>query len=317
MAPMRVIVLLLPDVHLLDLSGPVQTFYEAAECGADYEIVHTGVTPTVRSSQGLVLADLVPLPVVTSDDMVLVPGIDSTTLDRLDHVPVEWLLRAEAAGATICAVCTGAFVLGRAGLLDGRECATHWKTTRRLAEKHPRAHVVDNRLFVRDGTIVTSAGVTSGIDMALSLVEERHGPLLTAKVAREMVVYLRRSGDRDQTSVYLDYRTHLHPGVHRVQDEMVAHPERKHSATDLARLAGMSPRNLARVFRRTTGITPLAFAQKVRLQVARDLMSDPELTLEGISARCEFADARQLRRLFKSSFGAPPSAWRGGTGARA
>ena len=317
MRPMKVVVLLLPDVHLLDLSGPVQTFYEANGFGARYEIAHAGVTPTVRSSQGLVLADLAPLPEVQSGDMVLVPGIDSTTLDRLDHVPSDWLRRAHAAGATLCAVCTGTFVLGRAGLLDGRECATHWKTTRLLAEKHPQARVIDNRLFVRDGLIVTSAGVTSGIDMALALVEEHHGPLVTAKVAREMVVYLRRSGDRDQESIYLDYRTHLHPGVHRVQDEMIAHPERKHSAADLARLAGMSSRHLARVFRKTTGITPLAFQQKVRLQVARDLLADPGQTLEGISARCGFADARQLRRLFKLSFGAPPSVWRSGTGASA
>jgi transcriptional regulator GlxA family with amidase domain len=313
---MKVFVLVLPDVHLLDLSGPVQTFYEANGFGAAYEIVPCGLAPTVKSSQGLVLADLAPLPTAGAGDMVLIPGIDSATLDRLDHVPSAWLQEAHAAGATLCAVCSGAFVLAHAGLLDGRECATHWKTTALLAARYPKARVVENRLFVRDGTIVTSAGVTSGIDMALALVEERHGPLVTAKVAREMVVYLRRSGDRDQTSIYLDYRTHLHPGVHRVQDELVAHPERKHSAGELARLAGMSPRNLARVFRKTTGITPHAFAQKVRLQVAQDLLNDPDLTLEGISARCGFADARQLRRLFKHSFGAPPSVWRSESGAR-
>ncbi len=313
---MKVFVLLLPDVHLLDLSGPVQTFYEANGFGASYEIVHCGVAPKVRSSQGLVLADLVVLPPVEAGDMVLIPGMDSETLDRLDHVPTSWLTEAHAAGATLCAVCSGAFVLAHAGLLEGRECATHWKLTARLASRYPNARVVDNRLFVRDGAVVTSAGVTSGIDMALALVEEQYGPLVTAKVAREMVVYLRRSGDRDQTSIYLDYRTHLHPGVHRVQDELVAHPEKKHSAGELARLAGMSPRNLARVFVKTTGITPHAFAQKVRLQVARDLLHDPDLTLEGISARCGFADARQLRRLFKLSFGAPPSVWRSESGAR-
>lgn len=313
---MRVLVLLLPDVHLLDLSGPVQTFYEANGFGASYELHYVGRTPTVRAAQGLVLGDLAPLPAVAGSDLVLVPGIDSSTLDRLSHVPVDWLRSAEAAGATICAVCTGAFVLAHAGLLDGRQCATHWKTSRLLAERHPRVGVVENRLFVRDGAIVTSAGVTSGIDMALALVEERHGPLVTARVAREMVVYVRRAGDRDQTSVYLDHRTHLHPGVHRAQDAVIAHPDRKLSIPELARIAGMSPRNLTRVFRRATGITPHAFAQKVRLEVARNLLGDPGRTLESISTECGFADARQLRRLFKHTFGTPPSAWRSEQGAR-
>jgi transcriptional regulator GlxA family with amidase domain len=183
--------------------------------------------------------------------------------------------------------------------------------TGRLATRFPRARVAEDRLFVVDGGVVTSAGVTAGVDMALALLEERHGPILTARVAREMVVYLRRSGDRNQESIYLDHRTHLHPGVHRVQDALVAHPDRKLTIAELAKVAAMSPRHLTRVFRRATGITPNAFAQKVRLQVARDLLLDPSLTLESISERCGFSDARQLRRLFKQAFGAPPSAWRG------
>jgi transcriptional regulator GlxA family with amidase domain len=306
----RLAVLVLPDVHLLDLGGPVQTFYEANEHGTDYRIAFCGIATEARSAQGLVLANLDPLPDLEPGDMVLVPGIESSTLDRLSHAPVAWLRAAHEAGALICSICTGAFVLGNAGLLDGRDCTTHWKLTDRLARQFPRARVADNRLFVRDGGIVTSAGVTAGVDMALALLEERHGPILTAAVAREMVVYLRRSGDRDQSSIYLDHRTHLHPGIHRVQDALVAHPERKLSIEQLAKIAAMSPRHLTRVFRRATGITPNAFAQRVRLQVARDLLLDPGLTLESISSRCGFSDARQLRRLFKQTFGTPPSAWR-------
>lgn len=306
----RLAVLVLTEVHLLDLAGPVQTFYEANEFGADYRIEFCGIAPETASAQGLVFSHLGPLPELERGDMVLVPGIDSKTVDRLSHAPLAWLRAAHEAGAVICSICTGAFVLGNAGLLDGRDCTTHWKMTALLASRFPRARVADDRLFVRDGNIVTSAGVTAGVDMALALLEDRHGPILTSRVAREMVVYLRRSGDRDQSSIYLDHRTHLHPGIHRVQDALVAHPERKLTIEQLSKIAAMSPRHLSRVFRRATGITPNAFAQKVRLQVARDLLLDPDLTLESISSRCGFSDARQLRRLFKQTFGAPPSAWR-------
>jgi transcriptional regulator GlxA family with amidase domain len=170
--------------------------------------------------------------------------------------------------------------------------------------------VLDDRLFVEDGGVITSAGVASGIDMALALVEQYRGPIAAARVAREMVVYLRRNGDEEQRSVYLDHRTHLHPGVHRVQDFLVAHPERKASLAALARIAAMSPRNLARVFRRATGITPHQFATKVKVQVARDLLGDPQRTVEGIAASCGFEDARQLRRLWRQSFGSSIAAFR-------
>jgi transcriptional regulator GlxA family with amidase domain len=172
------------------------------------------------------------------------------------------------------------------------------------------ARVVDNRLFIEDGDVITSAGIASGIDMALALVERDHGPLTAARVAREMVVYLRRTGDQDQESVYLDHRTHLHPGVHRVQDYIVAHPDTKPTLERLAHIAAMSPRNLARVFRRATRLTPKQFAAKVKLQVAHDLLDDPRRSVEDIAASCGFEDARQLRRLWRRTFGVSISEFR-------
>jgi transcriptional regulator GlxA family with amidase domain len=170
--------------------------------------------------------------------------------------------------------------------------------------------VLANRLFVDDGPITTSAGIASGIDMALALVERRHGPLITAAAAREMVVYLRRDGAHQQESVYLDYRTHLHPGVHRVQDWLIAHPEERATLEDLARLAAMSPRNLTRVFRQATGISIQEFTTRLRLERARDLLHDPGLTIEAIATRCGFESARQLRRLWRQELGTTPSAER-------
>jgi transcriptional regulator GlxA family with amidase domain len=263
----------------------------------------------VRSAQGLLLGGLTPLPEPREGDLVLVPGTSSAKLDRL-RVPGEWLRAASEAGARIASVCTGAFALARAGLLDGRRCTTHWKVVRRLAAEAPRARVVDDCLFVEDGGVVTSAGVASGIDMALALVEQDFGPLVAARVAREMVVYLRRNGQEQQRSIYLDHRTHLHPGVHRVQDWLVANPQKKPILSQLARIAGMSPRHLARVFRRATNLTPKQFAARIKVQVARDLLGDPQRTVEAIAASCGFDDARQLRRLWKQSFGVSIAAFR-------
>jgi transcriptional regulator GlxA family with amidase domain len=316
LAPCRVLVLVLPDVHLLDLAGPVQALWEANALGARYEIAYVGRDPQVRSAQGLALADLAPLPEPRAGDLVLLPGMDSRSLGRLGAlVPSTWLRRAHAAGARIASVCSGAFALARAGLLDGRSCTTHWKVAGRLQREHPRARVVQNRLFVKDAGIVTSAGVASGIDMALSLIEEDHGPLLVTRVARELVVYLRRDGASSQQSVFLEYRTHLHPGVHRVQDFLVAHPEERPSLEDLSDRAGMSVRNLTRVFRRETGITLKDFAQRVKLQVARDLLQGADLKVEAVASSCGFEDARQLRRLWRRTYGASVSEWRRTAGA--
>jgi transcriptional regulator GlxA family with amidase domain len=266
--PPRVLVLVLPHVHLLDLAGPVQAFWEAAGFGAGYELGYVGVQREARSGQGLLLADLSPLPKPEPSDLVLVPGIRSDTLDRIPGEPLTWLRSAHACGARLASVCSGAFVLGRAGLLDGRTCTTHWKVAERLQRENPRARVVQNRLFVKAGRLITSAGVASGIDMA------------------------------------------LHPTVHRVQDWLVAHPEKRRTLDDLGRMAGMSPRHLSRVFREATGITPLEFAHRVKLELGRDLLRSPELKVEAVADRCGFGDARQLRRLWRATYGASVSEWR-------
>jgi transcriptional regulator GlxA family with amidase domain len=308
---MRLYFLVLPHVHVMDLSGPVQVFYEANGFGGDYRIAYCASTPKVRSAQGLWLSDLEPLPDIRESDFVLVPGLDSATLDQTEDLPVDWLRASAAAGARIGSICSGAFALARAGLLDGRVCTTHWKVTDRLQREHPKARVMANRLFVRDGKLITSAGVASGVDMALAVVEEDHGPLVAAGVAREMVVYLRRGGESDQRSVYLDYRTHLHPGIHRVQDWLVSRVNEKPTITELARVAGMSPRNLTRLFRQATGISLKQFASELKLEVAGNLLRNPNETLESIASECGFKDARQLRRLWRKSYGVNPSAWRG------
>lgn len=307
----RVVFVLLPNAHLLDLAGAAQAFYEADLLGGRYEVLFAGPEPAVTTAQGLRLADLAPLPEVGPGDVVAVPGTESGRLDGLGPaVPVGFLRAAEASGACVSSICTGAFALGHAGLLDGRQCTTHWKVVARLARDFPRARVLEDRLFVKDGPVYTSAGVASGIDLALSMIEDRDGPLVAARVARELVVYLRRNGARDQRSVFLEYRTHMHPGVHRVQDRLVSRPGETPALEELAEVAGMSPRNLTRRFRELTGVTLKEFSHRLKLEVARNLLCDPSLTVEAVAARCGFTDARQLRRLWRRHHHESPTAWR-------
>jgi len=294
----------------MDLAGPVQVLYEANEFGANYDLRFVGAEASVPTAQGFRISGLEPLPEVAPDDWVLVPGIESATLDDLAHVPDAWLRQARADGARLCSICSAAWVLANAGLLNHRQCTTHWKLADRLQQAFPAVHMRRDRLFVRDGELWTSAGETSGVDMALAMVEEDHGPLVVAKVAREMVVYYRRDGKSPQASVYVQYRTHLHPGVHRVQDWLVAHPERRATLDELAEVAAMSPRHLTRVFRQCTGISLKEFTTRLKLEVATNLLRAPGETVESVASQCGFADARQLRRLWKRSYGLSPSHWK-------
>jgi transcriptional regulator GlxA family with amidase domain len=308
----RVIFALLPGVEVLDLAGPVQAFHEANRHGADYQVHVCAVETKVRTDQGLWLSDLEPLPEAGAGDLVLVPGTRTAAVARNDATLVGWLREAYRQGARVGSVCTGSFALGEAGLLDGRQCTTHWSRVDDLQRRFPRARVLTNRLFVEDGPVTTSAGIASGIDMALAIVESDHGPLVAGAAAREMVVYIRRDGGQRQNSVYLDYRTHLHPGIHRVQDWLIAHPEERANLDELGRVASLSPRHLTRVFRQATGVSIQEYRTRLRLERARALLRDPGLTLEAVAARCGFESARQFRRVWKTAFGTPPSAARSG-----
>ncbi len=301
------IFLILPDVEILDLAGPLQAFHEANRARQRYAIHLCSTRDRVRTDQGLWLSGLEPLLEAEEDDLVIVPGMPYRATQRLDRSAVRWLKRAHEAGAHLASVCTGAFVIGEAGLLDNRRCTTHWSRINELQQRFPKAHVLTNRLFVTEEAITTSAGIASGIDMSLALIERAHGPLAAAEVAREMVVYLRRDGSESQQSVYLDYRAHLHPGIHRVQDAITHDPAQRRTLDELAELAAMSPRHLTRLFRQTTGISVLDYTTRIRLELARTLIHDPTQTLDAIAAKCGFDSARQLRRVWSRVLGGSPS----------
>ncbi|MFI1865167.1 GlxA family transcriptional regulator [Streptomyces jumonjinensis] len=296
----QVVFLLLPGVHLLDLAGPAQVFSTAADFGQPYRLGYVAEREQIVSAQGLPLTARTDWPELAPDDLILVPGWRASTLcagPAPDPAALSALRSHHTAGGTVASVCAGAHALGRAGLLDGRRCTTHHDLQDELASLHPRATVVRDVLFTSDDRVVTSAGIASGIDLALHLLAVRHGPALAAQVARGMVVYARRNGHEPQTSAMLRHRAHLDDTVHRVQDLIDARFTEPLPLACLAARGGVSERTLTRLFGRATGgLTPLRYQQTLRLERARHL-TDHGATAESAARQVGFEDARMLRRL--------------------
>ena len=200
---------------------------------------------------------------------------------------------------TVCSICTGAFALGHAGLLKDTECTTHWRRVKALQSQFPQAKVLADILFIKSNNVYTSAGISAGIDLALAILEDLKGPLFTHKVARGLVVYHRRSGTHNQQSIYLDYRNHINPQVHEVQDYLIDNLSKENDIETLASLVGMSPRNLSRVFKEKTGSTILEYLTLLRKEYASTMLNNPEYTIEYIASKCGFKTARQLQRILK------------------
>jgi transcriptional regulator GlxA family with amidase domain len=287
----HVVFLLAPDVHLLDLAGPAQVFAEAADFGYPYTLSYVADRDEVRSAQGLALRAATEWPALTAADIVIVPGWKGES-----PLNVQKLAEHHARGGMVASICSGADALGRAGLLDGRRCTTHHQLQDDLARRYPRARLVRDVLYTVDGRIVTSAGVASGIDLALHLVAAEHGPAAAARVAREMVVYARRNGDEPQASVMLRHRAHLSDVVHRVQDLIDSRFTDRLPLADLASATQVSERTLTRLFTASTGVTPLRYQQLLRVERAEHLIGHGS-TVEAAARAVGFEDARMLRRL--------------------
>lgn len=312
--PRSVVFLVLPQVQLLDLAGPVQVFDTAARLfGAPYTLLFCATSEEIRSAQQLSLARLQRLPEIDGRSLILVPGTGvspSQSRTLLDEETKHWLQESYRAGAQIASICSGTAVLGEAGLLHRRRCTTHWGFLSELQSCYPTAQVLDGVLYVQDQGIITSAGVTSGIDMALWLLEQDCGPRIAALVARELVVYFRRSGQQQQVSIYLQYRSHLDSCIHRVQDWLAEHVSEPATLADLASVGQTSERSLARAFKATTGITPHQYHLLLRLEMAIHLVRETSLSLEAIATKSGFGDARQFRRVWHKHYGTSPSSSR-------
>ncbi|BCJ73446.1 transcriptional regulator [Catellatospora sp. IY07-71] len=295
----EVVFLLVPQLHLLDLAGPAQVFSTAADHGHGYRLHYVAEQEDVPTAQGLPLRARTDWPELGPDDLVVVPGWRSPRLRANGHLTAPTLHRLaafHAAGGTVASVCAGADALGRAGLLAGRRCTTHHDLQDELAARYPAARVVRDVLYTVDDRVVTSAGIASGIDLALHLVAVRHGPAAAARTARAMVVYARRNGDEQQASAMLRHRAHLSDVVHRVQDEIDTRYTERLPLPALAASAGVSPRTLTRLFTAATALTPLRYQQELRRERAEHLIGHGS-TVEAAARAVGFEDARMLRRL--------------------
>ncbi|WP_319461774.1 GlxA family transcriptional regulator [Micromonospora sp. RTP1Z1] len=295
----RVVFLLVPQLHLLDLAGPAQVFSSAADLGYDYRLHYVAEAAEVPTVQGVSLRADTGWPELDRDDLVVVPGWRPAAHGPAGPVGADDLRRLadhHVRGGTVASVCAGAFALGRAGLLDGRRCTTHHEVQDELARRHRAARVVRDVLYVVDDRVVTSAGIASGIDVALHLVATRHGPSAAARIARTLVVYARRNGHEQQASAMMRHRSHLSDAVHRVQDLIDARYSESLPLAGLAAACGVSERTLSRLFRQATGLTPLGYQQLLRVERAEHLIGHGA-TVESAARAVGFTDARMLRRL--------------------
>ncbi len=294
-----------PHVELLDLAGPVQVFTEAKSQGLDAAIEFYSYHDDNISTAGIAFGKIINYKKANlkSGDFVFVPGTDHSYLQSkefaLEKVFFKWIAQCADNMVNTCSICTGAFFLGEAGLLDGRECTTHWRRTDELRSRFPKAKVLADNLYVKSDNIYTSAGISAGIDLALAILEYLKGPHFVHKVARGLVVYHRRDQSHSQKSIYLDFRNHVNPKIHEVQDYLIDNLSGDNSIEMLAEKVAMSPRNLSRVFKETTGSTIVEYLTKLRLENARTLLNNPEYTIEYIASQCGFKTARQLQRILK------------------
>ncbi|MFN0014879.1 MAG: GlxA family transcriptional regulator [Saprospiraceae bacterium] len=304
--PIKFVFVISPKTHFLDLAGPDQVFSEAIFYKAPFELEYGTYAQDAGTSSGLHFARLkhfseVP---VKKGDYVFIPGMDLDVLSGPNREAVRdlltWLKEAYSRQVNLCSVCTGAFLLAAGGFLDGRHCTTHWKYTQKLQRLRPAARVLENVLYTdRDG-ILTSAGIASGIDLALYIVEKEKGAYFANKVAREIVVYIRRDGNAAQQSIFLCYRNHLHSGIHAVQDWLVDNLEKKATLLQLASLANMSTRNFTRIFKKETGITIGDYVGLLRRERIRELLKKPDLSRSQVARQVGLMSERQLSRLMKN-----------------
>jgi transcriptional regulator GlxA family with amidase domain len=309
MAGHHVAFLVFDGIKMLDVSGPAEVFTEANTLGARYSLHY--VSPSgrpVRTSIGTAL----PAESAAADlraDTLVVPGGDQLVTEPIPPGLTEAVRQLSARAGRLVSICTGSFVLAAAGLLAGHRATTHWRHAHLLARAHPDVHVEPDSLFVEDRAIFTSAGVTAGIDLALSLVERDHGAGLARDVARNLVMFMQRPGGQSQFSAPLQVSVPHTPALRAVTDLIAAQPALEHSTDALAALAAVSPRHLTRLFTVELGTTPAKFVERVRLDHAKALLDAGHSVAETARA-AGFGSPETLRRVFQARLGVSPGQYR-------
>lgn len=313
--PRNVVIIALPGVQLLDVAGPLDVFAEAnvqAGRGA-YALMVAGAAPgPIRSSSGVCL-----MPDCTigrgfqeSIDTLLVAGCPNAGDVPADGVVIDWLRRRASKTRRFGSVCSGAFFLAAAGLLDGKRVTTHWAVADRLAEKFPSVTVDKDAIYITDGRLRTAAGVTAGLDLALALVEEDLGREIAMKVASQLVMFFKRPGGQMQFTRKGETVPAGRAALQELQRWVAANPGLDHSVASLAARMEISPRHFARLFRAEVGITPATWIEEARVNTARRLLELGNEAPKQVARHCGFADADTLRRAFARHVGVTPAEYR-------
>ncbi len=317
--PKNVVIVVFPDVQSLDFVGPHEVF-----AGANKLIARTGRT---EPGYSITVASLDGAPITTSGglrivpdtsvadapkriDTLLVPGGAGSAAASADEELLAWIRTEVKRTRRVTSVCTGAFVLAAAGLLDGRRATTHWASAARLAERYPKVEVDADAIYVHDGPVWTSAGVTAGMDLALALVEEDLDREAALTIARHLVLFLRRPGNQSQFSATLAAQEPEREPLREVQRHIVENVAENLSVQALAELAHMSSRNFARAFAAETGITPGRYVERVRLEAARRTLEDTSQPIATVATACGFGTPETMRRAFLRALSVAPAEYR-------
>lgn len=315
MARKQVALIIHEGVQALDVAGPLDVFAEANNflpANEGYESIMIGAeTRLVRASNGMAMApELSFAQACRTFDTALVAGGPALPDAPADEGMLDWLRSWGTSSRRYGSICTGAFALGHAGLLDGRTATTHWQNAEKLAAMFPEARIEHDRIYARDGRMVTSAGVTAGIDLTLALVSEDYGEALALSCAKRLVVVAQRQGGQSQFSPLLTVRSQNQSPVAKVQEYVMGHLREPFPVKRLAEIAGTSPRSIARLFVTELGITPHEFIESIRLDQARNMLEASDQPLKAIAYDCGFAGPEQMRGAFQRRLGLSPARYR-------
>lgn len=316
-----IVFLAFPDSQVLDIAGPYQVFVRATEIflrshpqqAPPYKVMiaSTARGKTITTNCGLSLIATETFRALRGPvHTLLVAGGTGVEKVSQDRDVIAWLRKMSSRVERVGSICTGAFLLASAGLLDGKRVATHWKWADELACRYKRTTVDPEPIFIRDGNTYTSAGVLAGMDLALALVEEDLGLPIALEVARELVMYLRRAGGQSQFSTALSLQASDRRQIEELRSWAVDHLREDLRVENLAMKAGMSPRNFARVFLKDTGQTPACFVEKTRVEAARRRLEESEDLIDKIASDCGFGSLQSLRRAFTRVLHVAPSDYR-------
>jgi transcriptional regulator GlxA family with amidase domain len=318
-SPRQVAILLFAGVQSLDVTGPLEVFTGAnqyvhasgrGDRGYEVRTFSFDGAPLQTSSGLTVTPDSTLADTAQEIDTLIIPGGLGSREAALDEPTLDWIRHAAARSRRTASVCTGAFLLAGAGLLEGRRATTHWASAAELARLHPGVDVDPDPIFLRDGDIWTSAGVTAGMDLSLALVEEDLDREAALMIARHLVLFLRRPGNQSQFSATLAAQQPGREPLREVQRLIVEDVAAAHSVEDMALRANMSPRHFARAFRAETGVTPARYVERVRLEAARRRLEDTAEPIAAVAAASGFGTPETMRRVFLRALQVGPAEYR-------